>query len=106
MRRFVPFVQMYEFESLLFSDPEAFAQGVDRPELGLGLREVVGKFESPEHINNSPATAPSKRIEALMPGYEKPLMGTLAALQIGLDSMRAECALFDAWLAGIESLKR
>ncbi|MBR5705085.1 MAG: DUF4276 family protein, partial [Deltaproteobacteria bacterium] len=28
MRRFIPYVQMYEFEGLLFSDPEKFANGI------------------------------------------------------------------------------
>lgn len=104
MRRFIPFVQMYEYEALLFSDPDAFAIGVDRISLNQHLKAISAQFESPEHINNSPVTAPSKRIEALMADYQKPLMGTLAALEVGLDVMRAKCALFNDWLTRIESL--
>lgn len=104
MRRFIPFVQMYEFEALLFSDPEAFANGVDRAALSEPLGVICAQFESPEHINNSPNTAPSKRIKALMADYQKPLMGTLAALEVGLDVMRARCALFNGWLMRLESL--
>ena len=49
---------------------------------------------------------PSKRIIALYPGYErqKPLIGVLAALEIGLPKIRAECPLFDAWLSKLENL--
>lgn len=104
MRRFIPFVQMYEFEALLFSDPQAFANGVDRGALSAPLGAISAQFNSPEHINNSPATAPSKRIEALMPDYQKPLMGTLAALEVGLEVMRARCALFNGWLTHLELL--
>lgn len=104
MRRFIPFVQMYEFEALLFSDPEAFAKGVCREQLSQPLVEIAGQFESPEHINNNPNTAPSKRIEALMKDYQKPLMGTLAALEVGLDVMRERCSLFDGWLTRLEIL--
>lgn len=104
MRRFIPFVQMDEFEALLFSDPEAFAIGVDRIALNQHLSAISAQFETPEHINNSPVTAPSKRIEALIADYQKPLMGTLAALEVGLDVMRARCALFNDWLTRIESL--
>lgn len=104
MRRFIPFVQMYEFEALLFSDPEAFAIGVDRIALNQHLSAISAQFETPEHINNSPVIAPSKRIEALIADYQKPLMGTLAALEVGLDVMRARCALFNDWLTRIESL--
>lgn len=49
---------------------------------------------------------PSKRIIALYPGYErqKPLIGVLAALEIGLPKIRQECPLFDAWLSKLENL--
>lgn len=104
MRRFIPFVQMYEFEALLFSDPDAFAKGIDRAHLSKPLAKITEQFVSPEHINNSPHTAPSKRIEALMSDYEKPLMGTLAALEVGLNVMREKCALFDEWLKRLEML--
>lgn len=104
MRRFIPFVQMYEFEALLFSNPEAFAKGVDREQLIHPFTEITEQFTSPEHINNSPNTAPSKRIEALMRDYQKPLMGTLAALEVGLDVMREKCSLFDGWLKRLEML--
>lgn len=104
MRRFIPFVQMYEFEALLFSDPEAFARGVGREQLSQALIQIAEQFESPEHINNSSMTAPSKRIEVLMNDYEKPLVGSLAALEVGLATMRAKCSLFDAWLMRLEAL--
>lgn len=104
MRRFIPFVQMYEFEGLLFSAPERMAQGMDKPDLSRAFQTIAGAFASPEHINNSPVTAPSKRIISLIPHYEKPLMGTLAALDVGLTVMREKCVLFNAWLTQIEAL--
>ena len=48
-------------------------------------------------------TAPSKRILAIIPGYQKPLTGTLAALEIGLAAMRVECPHFDEWLELLET---
>lgn len=104
MRRFIPYVQMYEFEALLFSDPEKMARGMDQLELTSSLKAILDTFESPEHINNSPQTAPSKRIEKLVFGYEKPLLGTLAALEVGLVQMRQECHLFNVWLQQLEAL--
>lgn len=103
-RRFIPYVQMYEFEALLFSNPEAFAQGVDQPDIAPQLQSISDSFPTPEHINNSPQTAPSKRVESLIFGYEKPLMGSLAALEVGLSTMRAKCPLFDDWLQQLEAL--
>ena len=104
MRRFIPYVQMYEFEALLFSCPEKMALGMDRMDLTQSFSDIANGFDSPEAINNSPQTAPSKRIEKLLPGYEKPLLGTLAALEVGLETMRQQCPLFNAWLTKLEAL--
>lgn len=104
VRRFIPYVQMYEYEALLFSDPQRMASGMYQPHLYNNFKEIARQFPSPEHINNSPQTAPSKRIESLIPGYQKPLLGTLSALEVGLESMRAQCPLFDGWLCQLEAL--
>ena len=109
-QRFIPYVQMYEFEALLFSDPASFAAGIERRELQDKLAGIRALFETPEHINDDQYTAPSKRVKKLFSlndrndRYEKPLMGTLAAFEIGLAKMREECPLFNAWLASLEDL--
>lgn len=105
MQRFIPYVQMYEFEALLFSNPSKFAKGIYQPSLVSEFESIRNAFSTPEEINDSPITAPSKRVESLVSGYEKPLYGTLAALEIGLKTMRRECVLFDAWLKKLEALK-
>lgn len=103
-RRFVPFVLMHEFEGLLFSDCDALSRGVGRPELRPHFESIRNQFATPEEINDSPDTAPSKRMESIIPGYEKPLLGILAALEIGLLRIRAECPHFNDWLSNLESL--
>lgn len=102
--RFIPYVVMHEFEALLFSDCEAFARGIDRAYLAPVFQSIKDQFGNPEEINDSPATAPSKRVEMLIPGYQKPFLGNLAALEIGLPKMRQECPRFAQWLANLESL--
>jgi hypothetical protein len=101
--RFVPFVVMHEFEGLLFSDCAAFSRGIGRADLEVDFRQIRDTFTTPEEINDSPVTAPSKRVEALVPGYEKPLLGVLAVLEIGLSRIREECPHFDGWLTQLES---
>jgi hypothetical protein len=103
-RRFVPLVMMHEFEALLFSNPERFAQEIGRTDLAEEFGNIRHAFESPEDINDSVETAPSKRVERLFPGYEKPLFGVLAAMEIGLRAMREECPHFNDWLSRLESL--
>ncbi len=104
MRRFIPFVQMYEFEGLLFSDAEKFAEGINERGLTAKFQDIRDQFTSPEEINDSKETAPSKRIKKIYPGYEKPLYGSMAALEIGLKTIRRECGLFDSWLCQMERL--
>jgi hypothetical protein len=102
-RRFLPFVVMHEYEGLLFSDCDAFAEAIARPQLGQRFREIRQQFSTPEEIDDSPVTAPSKRVEQLVAGYEKPLLGTLAALKMGLDKIRDECPHFRDWLERLEA---
>ena len=104
-RRIFPYIQRYEFEGLLFSDVESFrtVPGVDEECLEK-LGQVRQQFETPEQINDNSVTAPSKRIEALIPIYNKFLHGPLVAGETGLDSMRNECPRFNEWLNHLESL--
>jgi hypothetical protein len=101
--RFVPYVMMHEFEGLLFSDCGRFAAGIGRPDLAPTFQAIRDAFNSPEEIDDSPVTAPSKRVEALFAGYQKPVLGTLAARAIGLDAIRMECPLFRQWLERLEA---
>ncbi len=101
-RRFAPYVMMHEFEGLLFSDTGKLGEGIGRPDLTPAFQSIREQFSTPEEINDSPQTAPSKRILELVPEYEKPLMGTLAALEIGLEVIRQECPLFGAWVDCLE----
>lgn len=103
-RRFVPFVLMHEFEALLFSDCYAFSAAIGRADLGDKLQAIRDEFTTPEAIDDSPKTAPSKRIVSLVPSYQKPLFGVYAANAIGLERIRAECTHFDFWLTRLESL--
>ena len=102
--RFIPFVTMHEFEGLLFSDCARFSSGIGRPDLQDSFQQIRDDFGSPEEINDSPNTAPSKRIMRLMPEYDKPLFGTLAVIEIGLERIRRECQHFHNWLERIERI--
>lgn len=104
--RFIPYVMMYEFEALLFSDCKVFAESIGMPDIAATLSVIRNSFPSPEEINDSPQTAPSKRVESVVPGYQKPLFGNVVAHAIGLDVIRAECANFSDWLLRLEQRVR
>ena len=100
-----PYVQMHEFEGLLFSDVEVFATQVDFPrDCVTALRAVREQFATPEDINDDYETAPSRRIASVIPRYDKRLHGPILAEEIGLDRIRAECPRFDAWVSRLEAL--
>ncbi len=105
--RFVPHLQLHEFETMLFADPEAFHIAFDHCDEEIAeLKTIVASFPSIEHINDGRQTAPSKRIIDLIPAYEgrKPSVGPDIAEYIGLANIRAKCPHFDQWLTRLENL--
>ena len=103
--RVLPYVQMHEFEGLLFSDVTAFSALPEiQPKTRTLLRGIREQFATPEDINDEMATAPSKRIKGLIPHYRKGLHGPLIAAASGLDTIRAECPRFNSWITRLESL--
>lgn len=103
-RRFIPYVAMHEFEALLFSNPNKMAEGMAQDGLSGGFTNIRNMFDTPESINDSPQTAPSKRIIQLFPHYQKVLHGNLAALEVTLETMREECPVFSSWLDKLEAI--
>jgi hypothetical protein len=102
--RFLPYIQLHEYEGLLFSDPPAFASGIAQPHLTIPFQRIRDHFPTPEDINNDPNTAPSKQILSVYQSYRKVLDGTLAAQAVGVTRMRQECMHFRQWLEQLESL--
>jgi hypothetical protein len=101
--RFIPYVQMHEFEALLFSDPKALADGLKLAN-DAAVQSIRDQFHCPEEINDSCQTAPSKRIKSLNRGYDKVLQGVLISKKIGLNVMRAQCPHFKEWVGKLETL--
>jgi hypothetical protein len=103
-RRFIPYLQLHEYEAILFSDPAAFATGINHPNLQGQFQRIRDEVESPEDINNDPETAPSKRVLAVCPNYRKVIEGTQAAAAVGIPIMREECQHFREWIESLEEL--
>lgn len=97
---------LHEFEALLFCQPEKFSDWLDDSNPIEILEKIKAQFTSPELINNSPQTAPSKRLLAAIPAYKKTLHGPLIAGDIGLDTIRQQCPHFNQWLDKMEKLNQ
>ena len=100
---FIPNLMLHEFEALLLTDVEAFAEWTENDVVLTPLRQVR-KTTAPEDINDSPYTAPSKRILGCMKGYQKTFHGPLIASTIGLDAIRTACPHFHDWLVKLDAL--
>lgn len=105
-RRFIPYIQLHEFEALVFSKPdmikyEYYGRETEVSKLTGMLNE---KGNNPELINDSSLTAPSKRIEFLIPEYDKVNSGVLILKAIGIDHIRNLCKHFNDWLIKLEKI--
>ena len=104
--RFLPHIQPYEFEGLLFSDPGQFLVVEPAWRRYLGQLEIARRSaRSPEYINDGFETHPSARLRNLLrPRYNKVRHGRAVSARVGVNRMRAECGHFNAWLERVESL--
>jgi hypothetical protein len=105
--RFIPYIQLHEFEALLLVEPSQF--DVQFAEYATGIQNLVAlsaQFASPELIDDGEQTAPSKRIIEEISGYEgaKPSAGPAIARRIGVQLIRNKSPHFDGWLSKIEKL--
>lgn len=102
--KLIPYIQMYEFEGLLFSSPVAIANNVEGNDVEVWSGNILQEFGGkPERINDSLQTAPSKRLEQFT-NYRKTIDGPNICKEIGLSSIRAKCIGFDDWLSKLEKL--
>jgi len=103
--RFIPYLQLHEFEGLLFNDINVFYEQIPQRELiGIPeLKQTFEDFENPELINNNPETSPSHRLARIIKGYNKVVYGNIIAEAIGLDKIRAKSPRFNNWLNVLES---
>lgn len=98
--RFVPYIQLHEFESLLFIDINAFYRWIPKREFRdeEALKQVISSFPNPEMINDNKETSPGHRLKKLISGYDKVLYGSIIAEEIGIDHMRERAPRFNHWI--------
>ena len=104
--RFIPYLQLHEFEGLLFNDINVFYSQIPNEEI-VGkeeLSKVFADYNNPELINNNKETSPSHRLERIIKGYDKVLYGNILAEAIGLERIREKSPRFNCWISKIESL--
>lgn len=101
---FLPYLQLHEFEALLFSDVSMFSKLKDVGSKIKFFEKIVQEIENPEDINDVPNTSPAERIKKILPHYIKDISGIIVAQHIGLEKMREKCPHFHEWIKKIELL--
>lgn len=99
-RRFTPYIQLHEFEALLFSDNNGFEYYFSEKH-AVATKSIVDRYENPEEINSTPQGAPSKRILTIHEDYDKVAEGNLIALVVGINSFMRRCPRFKSWVDGL-----
>lgn len=103
---FIPYIQLHEFEGLLFSDVKIIDE-VLKPYHNSkieALTSIRRQFNTPEEIDDGDETAPSKRIISLFRSYQKVTYGYQIANRIGIDVIRKECPHFNEWMVKLGQL--
>jgi hypothetical protein len=106
--RFIPYIQLHEFEALLFSkldvllaEYEDKTKEVEKLKTELSLPPYNN---NPELINEKRETSPSHRIIELIPEYQKVSSGSMLTDLISIDILRSKCVHFNDWLIKLENL--
>jgi len=104
--RFIPYLQLHEFEGLLFNNIAVFDRQLDDDDFinREALKKVIDDNPNPEMINDNPKTAPSVRLKNLIVGYNKVVYGNILAEDIGLGRMREKNFRFDVWIGELEKV--
>lgn len=95
--RFIPYIQLHEFEALLFSSNKGFESFFSEDD-AKDTQQIINTFNNPEDINTTPTGAPSKRLLAIKDDYDKVLEGNLIALEVGINNILTKCPRFRAWI--------
>ena len=97
---FIPYIQKHEIEALMFSSRSGFELVIDDEKKLRKIDLILDKYPNPEDINNSPQTAPSKRLMQIF-DYDKVGDGELIFEMVGIQSMLEKCPRFSNWINNI-----
>lgn len=100
----IPYIQVHDFEALLFSHPETTAAALRAPGRAQELDAIRSRYASPEEIDSRPDCFPKARLRRLFPHYDPVLHGPAIAGRIAIATLRQECPRFHAWISRLESL--
>jgi hypothetical protein len=104
--RFIPYIQLHEFEGLIFNNIDIFFEQIPKEDIvdKEELIRIFNDYDNPELINDKPETSPSHRLKRIIKGYNKIVYGDILTAAIGLERIRKKSPRFNNWINKIESI--
>jgi hypothetical protein len=98
---FIPYIQKYEIETILFANPRLGFQ-FESQSIIEEVLQITNNYPNIEDINGSENGAPSKRLERIFDNnsqrYKKVTQGIEIAKLTGIDSILEKCPRFKNWV--------
>lgn len=100
---YFPYIQLHEFEALIFSDIHKLEEEYFDYNLK-PLKDCLQQNSNPELIDNGIETSPSKRILSCICTYDKATAGVAVLGKIGIENLCRKCHHFSTWIEKLKSL--
>lgn len=98
-RRFLPHIVLHEFETWVIGAATRTDRVLGDPVIAERLKAEARQFgDDVELIDDSPKTAPSKRVLRCWPGYQKSIDGVAVIQEVGLDAVVDACPGLKSWI--------
>lgn len=98
-----PYIQKYEFETLLFSSISGFELLLDDKDDLHQIENIIEEYPNVEDINGGAETAPSKRLLSIF-NYDKTTDSDLILSELSIDRIMEKCPRFNQWMKNVIEL--
>ena len=102
---FIPYIQKYEFEALLFSEVEVF--GIENEGIQKEVEAVLAAIPNPEEINTTEMGHPAKRLETIFAAHRRKYSKGADAVDFaelaGIEVILEKCPRFRSWVEALIS---
>ena len=93
----IPYIQKFEFETLLFSDRNALETVIDDQKGMKAVDGILSAYPNIEDINSSPEKAPSKRLQSIF-RYNKTADSSMVLDSMDINTILDKCNRFKCWV--------
>ena len=102
--RFIPYIQLHEYEALVFCGLDYLLQMYKGCEKSIEkLKLDLTKVDNPELINDNRIIKAIEGEKKKRYNYDKPKAGKFVAQKVGMETLRSQCPHFNEWVEKLMS---